>query len=623
MKIKKILYIENFDTKWRTAVWVKKGFQSIGIKIKPVQESSLTKQGLIDIIDEFKPDLILIGKARTQFSLLEVFELYPDILTASWQFDLYFKTPRRTEVFSDRFKTDIVFTTDGGNQEEYERLGINQQTLRQGINEDDTDTDDKLECVEDIIFVGTNNPWYQYRNDLIKFLKKEYGDRFGWYGNKHQIRGKDLTNLVNSAKIVIGDSVYSDNYWSNRIYEMLGRGGFLIHPRVPGLEKEFKYYKHLIPYDTGNFNQLKSIIDYYLSHKTERNNIKKEGQKYCLENYKYSDRCKQFIEYVNKITRDSNFKKRSYSNRGQSSETENVGNIYPQEGSGNKEGSSRDGEDSRGNQTERNITRFNPRPNQSVGSSSRGDSSETKQVCSNNSNQEECYFRNLESYKATIVLLNYERPHNTKRLIEELKKQKGVELDIWVCDSGKEKNDFDAKTFIDPHNPGIFLRWELSRMASTKYVIMLDDDVHLCDDNVIKDLIDEKEKEPKEVIVGWRGVTMTIPGQKYTDCIHFKSEDKDQRAHIIKGQIFIVSKEQLEQSRSFPTIITGTVDSRTHGEIYYGLLWGNCQPIHLVSSKLKNRVENVIERGVGLEYRPDHYKKQNKHMKLCLELIQK
>jgi spore maturation protein CgeB len=103
--------------------------------------------------------------------------------------------------------------------------------------------------------------------------------------------------LYNSAKIVIGDSVYSPQYWSNRIYETLGRGGFLIHPNVPGIEKEYEPWKEFIPYDYNDFTSLKEKIDYFLTKPKEREKIQMAGfiktRDYILE-----ERCRSFLKLV-------------------------------------------------------------------------------------------------------------------------------------------------------------------------------------------------------------------------------------------------------------------------------------------------------------------------------------
>ena len=229
-------------------------------------------------------------------------KLLGKVKTVYWLFDLFWGTPREAVMKYDiKMKSDFVFSTDGGHNKEFKDLDINHYLLRQSIWDEDVYlTEPDLLYPEEIVFVGTNNSWWNYRQRLISFLQRIYGRKFKRYGLKGQdeIRGDDLNRLYNSAKIVVGDSVYSPHYWSNRVYDVLGRGGFLVHPKIPGLEQEFEYYKHFVPYDINNFQQLREIIDYYLIHDLERNKIRLKGFQYCKNHYTTTKRCQEMLKII-------------------------------------------------------------------------------------------------------------------------------------------------------------------------------------------------------------------------------------------------------------------------------------------------------------------------------------
>src|SRR2546425_6987535 len=130
-----------------------------------------------------------------------------------------------------------------------------------------------------------------------------YGNRFGKYGHPQQtIRNQELNDLYASAKIAVGDSVCVDfkheMYWSDRVYETLGRGGFIIHPYIKGLEQEFTDKENIVFYEYGNFAQLKELIDYYLEHEFERWNIQYAGHEYVKANCTYHNRLQQMLDIV-------------------------------------------------------------------------------------------------------------------------------------------------------------------------------------------------------------------------------------------------------------------------------------------------------------------------------------
>ena len=67
-------------------------------------------------------------------------------------------------------------------------------------------------------------------------------------------------------------------------------------PKIPGLEKEFTPYEHFVPYNMGNFDQLKKIIDYYLTHDKEREKIRRAGFEHCKKHHTYLHRVKVLLK---------------------------------------------------------------------------------------------------------------------------------------------------------------------------------------------------------------------------------------------------------------------------------------------------------------------------------------
>lgn len=224
------------------------------------------------------------------------------IPVVAWLTNLFYEIMRR-EVqvkVNPMFKADIVFTTDGGHDEQWKKAGVNHRLLRQGIFQDEAYiSEPKFETSAEIGFIGGiyENIW-PYRQELVAWLTETYGKKFEHFGLRGEIRHEQLNRLCAKLKIVVGDSVWSPNYWSNRVYEIIGRGGVLIMPKIPGLEKEFTPYKHYIPYDMGNFKQLKEIIDYYLEHDEEREKIRMAGFEYCKANYTYLHRVKEMLRVL-------------------------------------------------------------------------------------------------------------------------------------------------------------------------------------------------------------------------------------------------------------------------------------------------------------------------------------
>lgn len=160
----------------------------------------------------------------------------------------------------------------------------------------------------EVVFVGSYgyHKSYPMRPRLIDWLKKTYGSRFTHAGGDSgtgPIRGDDLNRLYASSKICVGDSYivgpdYPGKYWSDRVPETCGRGGFALVPRVFGLEESFTDGEHLVTYEHGDFDDLRLKIDYYLEAEDEREKIRLAGHEHAKANHSYTRRWESILSTV-------------------------------------------------------------------------------------------------------------------------------------------------------------------------------------------------------------------------------------------------------------------------------------------------------------------------------------
>ena len=295
-------------------MWISKSFEELGHEIDVYNEADLIPRQVVALSKSKDYDFILTEEARLAGDFKHDEERDKDILQklfkdvminvkmpiVAWLTNIFFSVYRREIQVKTNpiFKSDVVFTTDGGHDKEFKEAGVNHRLLRQGIYEPEAYiSEEKYPTEAQIGFIGAvyENIW-PYRKELVDFLTNEYRSKFHHFGERGDIRHDPLNRLVSTLKIVVGDSVESPKYWSNRIYEMLGRGAFLIHPMIEGLDKEFTPYKHFIPYKYGDFKGLKEKIDYFLKNKKERDEIRQAGLEHCKKHHTYKIRVAQLIK---------------------------------------------------------------------------------------------------------------------------------------------------------------------------------------------------------------------------------------------------------------------------------------------------------------------------------------
>lgn len=280
-------------------------FRKLGHTVTEFQENLTTKEHLLKFLPE--ADLLLYSHTHDPSweieGLRDVFKAYKDagIPTASAHLDRWLWLEREKDMGQEAtWFTEYIFMADGSPEaaKKYDELGLNWHWLKPGVVERDCymAKPDRDRFPHDVIFVGSKgyHPEWPGRPRLIDFLAKTYGERFGHYGNDGigVVRGKDLNTLYASAKVVVGDSCFGGRprYWSDRIAETTGRGGFILHPRVEGLDH--------IGVPSYEFKDLKGTIEYYLLYSGDRELKRLKAHEWTKNNATYSHRAKGMISVM-------------------------------------------------------------------------------------------------------------------------------------------------------------------------------------------------------------------------------------------------------------------------------------------------------------------------------------
>lgn len=172
----------------------------------------------------------------------------------------------------------------------------NVRVLRQGIS---------VRCEQgkpngqwpDIVFPGTP---YAGRVDWVRAMERRWGRDFGFV--QQGVYGQDMYDLCETAKVIVAPQFpCTDRYCSNRVYVVLGAGGFLLHPKLKCLNAEFKDGVHYVGYTSQS--DLDAKISYYLAHPAERDAVRRAGQRLVHGKYTYKHRVVKLMQYVAAIRR--------------------------------------------------------------------------------------------------------------------------------------------------------------------------------------------------------------------------------------------------------------------------------------------------------------------------------
>jgi hypothetical protein len=307
----KITFLGNFRVDYTSESHHAKTLESLGHEVVRLQESEATSEDVFN--NAINSDLFVWvhthgwstpGRLTMQDMLIELKK--HKVPSMTYHLDLWLGLNRQKDLLRKPVYQfiDHFFTVDSKMADWFNtKTSVKGHYLPAGVYDKECSYTPAT-AKEEVIFVGskTYHPEWPYRPKLINFLSQTYGARFNLYGREGLgvVRGQDLNNLYASTKVVVGDTLCPNfeypNYWSDRIYETLGRGGFLIHPYIPGLEKEFENKKHLVFYEYNNLDQLKQLIDYYLEHEEEREEIRKSGHDMVKINYTYKNRLQTILK---------------------------------------------------------------------------------------------------------------------------------------------------------------------------------------------------------------------------------------------------------------------------------------------------------------------------------------
>lgn len=177
----------------------------------------------------------------------------------------------------------------------------------------------------DVAMIGSmGKPIYQKRSELVARLRQEKID-IKWWGPRlsRQLRNlryfwtgvhlawagrevymKDFADVIQHTRIFIGqdaDTPVPGKYLSNRIFAVMGCGGFYLGRRTPGMETVFDIGREMDVFDTDD--EMLEKIRYYLKNEEARRRIARAGQQRVLTDYTYEQQMRKIFNWVSQHQR--------------------------------------------------------------------------------------------------------------------------------------------------------------------------------------------------------------------------------------------------------------------------------------------------------------------------------
>lgn len=320
----KILYIGNFEPEHSTENHVRTALIANGHHVTRFQESDVDSwralgRGSFGIED---PDLILW--THTQYSWLDKQDQLRMLIKArqagipvvGFHLDIWWGLQREHLVFEEPFfLADLLCTADGGHDQQWADAGVAHHWMPPAVSAPECELGMfRDEFHSKLAFVGSWQGHYhqehQHRFALVNWLQTNYGPQIQFWPKMGQpaVRGADLRDLYASVDVVVGDSCFTGSglkrYWSDRIPETIGRGGYLIHPDVEGLEDVGLHPREsfgggMATWEAGEWDALANEIEWALENPEERRSIAAFGRSVVLERHTYEVRLKQLVELLN------------------------------------------------------------------------------------------------------------------------------------------------------------------------------------------------------------------------------------------------------------------------------------------------------------------------------------
>jgi hypothetical protein len=259
-------------------------------------------------VDRFAPDTVILTRyaAAVEQGTLEA--IVRDRRSALWFFDLVSKPHER--IVRLGHVADQMFVTCPSQIDLYRSAGVEQvgylpQGVDPALDRPARWSRRRYRC--EVSFVGSGQ--YPFRHQLLRAVAAKFKLQIrgpGWEDAASDlpvaggpVRGRQFARVVRGAAISLGGHAFPSQRTeqacaSNRMWKILGCGGFYLGPWVEGIDGLAHGGEHCVWYDPAD--EAVDLIAYYLKRPELRSAIARAGRRHALEHHTYADRVALLLE---------------------------------------------------------------------------------------------------------------------------------------------------------------------------------------------------------------------------------------------------------------------------------------------------------------------------------------
>lgn len=320
----RIAYIGNFGPEHSTENHVKRALEHNGHTVLPHQENDPSLWTALATFGPSEVDFVLwtrtgwdwtaYGRDQNgmQADQLRFLLRARDngIPVIGFHLDIWWGLKREREVYTEPFfQSDLVITADGGHADRWLDAGIRHHWMPPAVSLAECELGHRdEEMASPVAFVGNwqgdYHPEHRHRHELVRWLENNFRRDCAFWPKpgQHAVRGEALRNLYQSVDVLVGDSCFAGTglarYWSDRVPESLGRGGFLIHPYVEGMGEAGFGPGRMGIWTAGDWDALGHEIEWALANPDERKVQAAAGREHVMKHHTYERRMEQLVELL-------------------------------------------------------------------------------------------------------------------------------------------------------------------------------------------------------------------------------------------------------------------------------------------------------------------------------------